>query len=102
MRRSARATRRPTPQGAPSASAGAVESNHQSTPGPCWTQPIASMPHSLMAAAQAGRAAVVKLLLAKRAEPTMANGKGQRALELARAGKHQEVLDLLLPLSVRP
>jgi len=54
---------------------------------------------ALMAAAQAGKAAVVKLLLDRSAEPMLVNGKGQRALEYARAGKHQDVIDMLLPLT---
>ena len=53
----------------------------------------------LMAAAQAGRAAVVKLLLSKKADATCANSKGQRALELALAGSHDETADLLRPLT---
>ena len=53
----------------------------------------------LMAAAQAGRAAVVKLLLQKQARPELVNHKGLRALELARAGKHAEVVEMLQPLT---
>ena len=54
---------------------------------------------ALMAAAQAGKAAVVKLLLQRKAEPAAANAKGHRALEHARAGKHNEVVELLQPLT---
>ena len=53
----------------------------------------------LMAAAQAGKAAVVQMLLRKRAEPTAANAKGHRALELARSGQHADVVALLEPLT---
>ena len=56
----------------------------------------------LMAAAQAGRQEVVRLLLAKGAEPTAVNAKGQRALELARAGKHTLVAELLEPVTPGP
>lgn len=54
---------------------------------------------ALMAAAQAGQAAVVQLLLSKGATPTQVNGKGQRALEYARAGNHKDVVEVLLPLT---
>ena len=53
----------------------------------------------LMAAAQAGHTAVVQMLLRKRAEPAAANARGQRALELARAGTHAEVVALLEPVT---
>ena len=56
----------------------------------------------LMAAAQAGHAVVVKLLLAKQADPMAVNAKGQRALELASAGKRAEVLELLTPVTPGP
>ena len=46
----------------------------------------------LMAAAQAGRANIVKLLLQKNASPAAANTKRLRALELARSGNHRESL----------
>ena len=49
----------------------------------------------LMAAAQAGRAAVVRMLLTRKADPSRANAKGQRALELATAGKHDETAAML-------
>jgi tetratricopeptide (TPR) repeat protein len=54
---------------------------------------------ALMAAAQSGKTAVVKLLLQRNAEPAAANAKGHRALEHARAGKHDEVVELLQPLT---
>ena len=54
---------------------------------------------ALMAAAQAGRTPVVQMLLRKGAAPSLANAKGQRALELALAGKHSEVIELLQPLT---
>lgn len=54
---------------------------------------------ALMAAAQAGKATVVKLLLQKGAKPDPVNVHSQRALELARAGKHTEVVELLQPLT---
>ena len=53
----------------------------------------------LMAAAQAGHTTVVQLLLQKQAQPDAANARGQRALELAVAGKHTEVMQLLQPLT---
>jgi len=53
----------------------------------------------LMAAAQAGHVTVLQLLLQKRAAPEMANTRGQRALELARAGKHTAAVELLQPLT---
>ena len=53
----------------------------------------------LMAAAQAGHAPVVRMLLTRKADPNRANGKGQRALELATAGKHDETVALLQPVT---
>lgn len=53
----------------------------------------------LMAAAQAGKAPVVKMLLSRQARPEMANSKGQRALELAKAGGHAEVVEMLQPIT---
>jgi len=52
---------------------------------------------ALMAAAQAGRGAVVGMMLKRSADASLVNSKGQRALELARGGKHQEVVDMLVP-----
>jgi len=54
---------------------------------------------ALMAASQAGKLAVVELLLKRNADPTRLSAKGQRALEYARAGKHQAIVELLLPLT---
>ena len=54
---------------------------------------------ALMAAAQAGKTGAIQLLLQQKVDPTRVNAKGQRALELARAGKHQEAVALLLPVT---
>ena len=54
---------------------------------------------ALMAASQAGHTTVVQLLLNKKARPDAVNAKSQRALELARGGKHAEVISLLQPLT---
>jgi tetratricopeptide (TPR) repeat protein len=59
----------------------------------------------LMAAAQGGRPAVIKMLLTKGAEAHVANKKGRRALELAREGKtpgHRECVDLLAAVTSGP
>ena len=54
---------------------------------------------ALMAAAQAGKANVVTLLLQKGAKPDAANARSQRALELARSEKHAEVVAILQPVT---
>ena len=54
---------------------------------------------ALMAAAQAGKTGAIQLLLQHKVDPTRVNAMGQRALELARAGKHHEAVVLLLPVT---
>lgn len=53
----------------------------------------------LMAAAEAGRKDVAAMLIKRKADPALANAKGQRALELAAGNKHADVVELLEPLT---
>lgn len=52
---------------------------------------------ALHEAARAGHAEVVQILLAAGADPALRNGNGQTPLELAMAGGHAKVVELLSP-----
>ena len=68
---------------------GKVDLNHRTNDGSGY----------LHAAAQGGRAGIVRLLLAKGCDPAALDSRGRSALRVARAARHADAVAILEPIS---